>query len=115
MLLWSLCNHCESDDSPLVTGVGSRREETLRQLFCQRTRRGWHKLHLAVDAHSAQVDASMLAQQEVDNPSQVGPLLEHITANAAYDGEMTYETSTRRDPSIPKVTHPVSTAADGLQ
>jgi hypothetical protein len=41
----------------------------------QRARRIWRKLHLAVDAHSGQIVASVLTGQDVDDPSQVGPLL----------------------------------------
>jgi Transposase DDE domain len=41
----------------------------------QKSRRGWRKLHLAVDAHSGQIVASVLTEQDVDDPSQVGPLL----------------------------------------
>ena len=73
----------------------------------QKSRRGWRKLHLAVDADSGQIVASMLTAQDVDDPSQVGPLLEQITqefeqvtADGAYDGEPTYETIARRDPDI---------------
>lgn len=49
----------------------------------------------------------MLTEQDVDDPSQVEPLLaqipqeiEQITADGAYDGEPTYATIARRDPNI---------------
>ena len=66
----------------------------------------------------------MLTEQEVDDPSQVGPLreqipqeIEQITADGAYDGEPTCETIARRDPDIavvipPRVTGLVSAAFD---
>jgi hypothetical protein len=57
--------------------------------------------------------ASILTEQDVDDPSQVGPLLEQITqdieqvtADGAYDGEPTYETIARRDPDIAVVIPP---------
>ena len=86
-----------------VYGAG----EWLVEKHGQKSRRGWRKLHLAVDADSGQIVASILTEQNVDDPSQVGPLLEQITqdieqvtADGAYDGEPTYETIARRDPDI---------------
>ena len=68
---------------------------------------------MAVDADSGQIVASMLTEQEVDDPSQVGPLreqipqeIEQITADGAYDGEPTCETIARRDPDIAVVIPP---------
>jgi hypothetical protein len=86
-----------------VYGAG----EWLVEKHGQKSRRGWRKLHLAVHAHSGQIVASVLTEQDVDDPSQVGPLLEQIpqeieqvTADGAYDGEPTYETIARHDPDI---------------
>jgi hypothetical protein len=58
---------------------------------------------IAVDADTGQIVASILTQQDVDDPSQVGPLLDQIeqeivqvTADGAYEGDPTYETITQR-------------------
>jgi hypothetical protein len=96
-----------------VYGAG----EWLVEKHGQKSRRGWRKLHLAVDAHSGQIVASVLTEQDVDDPSQVGPLIEQIpqeieqvTADGAYDGEPTYETIARHDPDIAVVIPPRATA-----
>ena len=64
-----------------------------------KSRRTWRKLHLAVDAVSGMIVAQTLTDQDVDDPSQVAPLLDQIsdpmgrvTANAAYDGASTHQT-----------------------
>jgi len=41
------------------------------------TRRSWRMLHLGVDAGSGRIVASMLTPKEVDDASQVDPLLDH--------------------------------------
>ena len=43
-----------------------------------KSRRKWRKLHLAVDAASGRIVAQTLTEQDVDDPSQVGPLLKQI-------------------------------------
>ena len=64
-----------------------------------KSRRTWRKLHLAVDAASGVIVAQTLTDQDVDDPSQVAPLLDQIddpigrvTADGAYDGAPTYQT-----------------------
>ena len=64
-----------------------------------KSRRKWRKLHLAVDAASGRIVAQTLTDQDVDDPSQVGPLLKQIgdpiarvIADGAYDGDPTYQT-----------------------
>jgi hypothetical protein len=64
-----------------------------------KSRRKWRKLHLAVDAASGMIVAQTLTDQDADDPSQVGPLLDQIdepigqvTADGAYDGSPTYQT-----------------------
>ena len=42
------------------------------------TRRSWKMLHLGVDATSGQIVASTLTDHDVDDGSQVGPLLDHV-------------------------------------
>ena len=72
-----------------VLGAG----DWLAEKLGRRSRRGWRKLHLAVDAHSGQIVAAALTDQDGDDASQVGSLLEqieppieHVTAGGAYDG-----------------------------
>src|SRR5271167_48007 len=43
-----------------------------------KSRRTWRKLHLAVDAANGMVVAQTLTDQDADDPSQVGPLLDQI-------------------------------------
>src|ERR671911_468512 len=43
-----------------------------------RTRRSWRKLHLGVDADTGQIVASVLTDKDVDDGSQVGPLLDQV-------------------------------------
>jgi hypothetical protein len=40
-----------------------------------RTRRGWRKLHLATDADTGRIVASVLTDKDTDDGSRVGPLL----------------------------------------
>jgi hypothetical protein len=63
-----------------------------------RSRRGWRKLHLALDADSGEIIAYALTDQDTGDVSQVGSLLDQIgdpigqfTADGAYDGKPTYD------------------------
>ena len=52
-------------------------------------RRAWKKLHLATDADTGHIVASMLTDKDTDDGSLVGPLLDRIdgsVASAAGDG-----------------------------
>ena len=80
-------------------------------------RRTWRKLHLAVDAASGTLVAQTLTNQDTDDPSQVGPLLDQIddpidriTADGAYDGAPTYQTIVAHGAGIEVVIPPRSTA-----
>jgi len=82
-----------------------------------KSRRKWRKLHLAVDAANGMIVAQTLTDQDVDDPSQVGSLLDQIdggiakvTADGAYDGAPTYETVAARDEDIEVAIPPRSTA-----
>src|SRR3978361_473024 len=64
-----------------------------------KSHRTWRKLHLAVDAANGMIVAQTLTDQDADDPSQVGPLLDQIddpivrvTADGAYEGVPTYQT-----------------------
>jgi len=82
-----------------------------------KSRRTWRKLHLAVDAASGVIVAQTLTDQDADDPSQVGPLLDQIddpivqvTADGAYDGAPTYQTIAAHGDEIEVVIPPRSTA-----
>jgi len=82
-----------------------------------KSRRTWRKLHLTVDAASGMIVAQTLTDQDTDDPSQVGPLLDQIddpigrvTADGAYDGAPTYQTIATYGDSIEVVIPPRSTA-----
>jgi Transposase DDE domain len=70
-----------------VYGAG----EWLAAKHGQRARRGWRKLHLAVDTSSGQIVGVGLTDQDVDDASRVEPLraqiqgeIEQFTADGAY-------------------------------
>jgi hypothetical protein len=82
-----------------------------------KSRRKWRKLHLAVDAANGMIIAQTLTDQDVDDPSQVAPLLDQIdseiakvTADGAYDGAPTYATITAHGDDVVIVIPPRSTA-----
>jgi hypothetical protein len=50
--------------------------ECLVEKHGSRTRRSWRKLHIGVDADTGRIVASTLMTSEVDDTSQVGPLLD---------------------------------------
>src|SRR5271167_4522455 len=82
--------------------------------------RTWRKLHLAVDAAGGMIVAQTLTDQDADDPSQVGPLLDQIdepigqvTADGAYDGSPTYQTIAAHSDGIEVVIPPRSTAVPG--
>jgi hypothetical protein len=82
-----------------------------------KSRRTWRKLHMAVDAASGMIVAQTLTDQDVDDPSQVGSLLDQIddpivrvTADGAYDGAPTYQTIAQHGNGIEVVIPPRATA-----
>lgn len=77
-----------------VYGAG----QWLEEKHGARSRRGWRKLHLALDADSGEIVAHTLTDQDAGDVSQVAPLLDQIggpigqfTADGAYDGKPTYD------------------------
>jgi hypothetical protein len=77
-----------------VHGAG----QWLEEKHGARSRRGWRKLHLALDADSGEIIAYILTDQDTGDVSQVAPLLDQIagpigqfTADGAYDGKPTYD------------------------
>jgi len=86
----------------LVDSTGlqvNRAGQWLEATHGAKSNRTWRKLHLAVDAANGVIVAQTLTDQDTDDPSQVGPLLDQIddpigrvTADGAYDGAPFYQT-----------------------
>src|SRR3712207_2004460 len=82
-----------------------------------RTRRSWRKLHIGVDADTGQVVAAELTTNDVDDGSQVGPLLDQLdgpvasfTGDGAYDQEGVCARVAARHPAAAVIVPPRSTA-----
>jgi Transposase DDE domain len=82
-----------------------------------RTRRGWRKLHLATDADTGRIVAAALTGHDVDDGSQVGPLLEQaddpvasFTADGAFDRDDVYGEVAARHPDAAVIVPPRSGA-----
>jgi hypothetical protein len=82
-----------------------------------RTRRSWRKLHIGVDADTGQIIAAELTNNDVDDGSQVGPLLEQITrpvasltGDGAYDRDDVYREVCQRHPAAAVTVPPRSSA-----
>ena len=80
-------------------------------------RRSWRKLHIGVDADTGQIVAAALTTNEVDDGSQVGPLLNQIdrpiasvTGDGAYDQESVYASVADRHPEAVVIVPPRSSA-----
>jgi len=98
-----------------VHGAG----EWLIEQHGQRGKRGWRKLHLAVDPSTGEILACELTSNEEGDASQVSPLLAQIPgplgaviADGAYDGEPVYRAVAERqsDPPVAVVIPPRLTA-----
>jgi hypothetical protein len=96
-----LCGSCEW----LIEKHGARR------------RRSWRKLHIGVDADTGQILASELTSHDVDDGSQVEPLLDQIPGplasfigDGAYDQAGIYGTVAKRHPDADVIVPPRSTA-----
>ena len=82
-----------------------------------RRRRSWRKLHIGVDAGTGQILASELTPHDVDDSSQVEPLLDQISiplasliGDGAYDQAGVYDTVALRHPEADVIIPPRSTA-----
>jgi transposase len=82
-----------------------------------RRRRSWRKLHLGVDANTGRIVASALTTHDVDDGSQVGPLLDQVagpvasfTGDGAYDQEGVYASVAERHPAAAVIVPPRATA-----
>jgi hypothetical protein len=68
-------------------------------------RRAWRKLHIGMDADTGEIVAATLTTNDVDDASQIDPLLDQMdaplisfTGDGAYDQDHVYRTVTDRDP-----------------
>src|SRR3954447_12261271 len=91
--------------------------EWLAEKHGTRTRRSWRKLHLGVDADTGRIVASALTTNDVDDGSQVGPLLDQIdgpvasfTADGAFDRDGATAAVAARHPEAAVIVPPRSTA-----
>src|SRR5215203_6155443 len=82
-----------------------------------RTRRSWRKLHLGRDADTGQIVAATVTTNDVDDGSQVGPLLDQVdgqiasfTGDGAYDQDGVYASVSGRHPTAATIVPPRSTA-----
>src|SRR3954465_14650421 len=82
-----------------------------------KARRSWRKLHLGRDADTGQIVAATLTAHDVDDGSQVGPLLDQVdgpiasfTGDGAYDQEGVYASVAERHPEAAIIVPPRSTA-----
>jgi hypothetical protein len=68
--------------------------EWLMEKHGPRTRRSWRKLHIGLDADTGQIVASALTGKDVDDGSQVPPLLQQVAGPvASFTGDGAYDTS----------------------
>jgi hypothetical protein len=82
-----------------------------------RTRRSWRKLHIGMDAETGQIVAAALTANDVDDGSQVGPLLDReaapvasFIADGAHDQEGVAAAVAARHPEAAVIVPPRSTA-----
>ncbi len=114
---------CPSSSGPvhlLVDSTGLRlcgAGEWLTEKHGTRRRRSWRKLHIGIDAETGQILASELTGSDVDDGSQVDPLLDQIaaplgsfTGDGAYDQEGIYGIVAQRHPDAEVIVPPRSTA-----
>ena len=81
------------------------------------TRRSWRALHLGVDADTGRIVAATLTSKDVDDASQVGPLLDQVAGAAAsftgdggYDQDRVYDSVAERHPEAVVVVPPRANA-----
>ncbi len=80
-------------------------------------RRSWRKLHIGMDADTGQIVAAALTRKEVDDASQVAPLLDQVatsvasfTADGAYDQDSVSAAVAERHPEAAVIVPPRATA-----
>jgi Transposase DDE domain len=104
----------------LVDGTGLKLcgpGEWLAEKHGTKRRRAWRVLHLATDADTGRIVASVLTDKDADDGSQIGPLLDRIdgavasfTGDGAYDRDDVYTEVTARHPDAAVVVPPRANA-----
>jgi hypothetical protein len=91
--------------------------EWLEEKHGTKRRRGWRVLHLATDADTGRIVASVLTDRDADDGSQVGTLLDRIdgavasvTGDGAYDRDDVYAEVAARHPEAAVVVPPRANA-----
>ena len=82
-----------------------------------KARRSWRKLHIGRDADTGQIVAATLTTHDVDDGSQVGPLLDQVdgpiasfTGDGAYDQDGVYASVGERHPDAAVIVPPRASA-----
>lgn len=98
-----------------VYGAG----QWLKEKHGARSRRGWRKLHLALDADSGEIITHALIDRDTGDASQVEALLDPIdtsigqfTADGAYDGKPTYAVVSKRSAGAAVIIPPRADAVE---
>ena len=91
--------------------------EWLAEKHGTKRRWSWRELHLGVDARTGRIVAAALTDREVDDASQVAPLLDQVedsvaslTGDGAYNQESVYADVAERHPDADVIVPPRSTA-----
>lgn len=91
--------------------------EWLVEKHGSKRRRAWRKLHIGTDANTGQIVAAELTSHDIDDGSQVRPLLEQVarpvasfTGDGAYDRDDVYSEVTERHPDAAVIVPPRSAA-----
>ncbi len=91
--------------------------EWLLEKHGTKRRRAWKTLHLATDADTGHIVASVLTGKDTDDGSQVGPLLDQVdgsvasfTGDGAYDRDDVYAEVAARHPDAAVIVPPRSSA-----
>ncbi len=91
--------------------------EWLAEKHGTKRRRAWRVLHLATDADTGRIVASVLTDRDADDGSQVGPLLDRIdgsvasfTGDGAFDRDDVYAEVAARHPEAAVVVPPRANA-----
>ena len=87
--------------------------EWLEEKHGSKRRRAWRVLHLATDADTGHIIASALTDRDVDDGSQVGPLLDQVNGSVAsfagdgaYDRDDVYAEVSARHPDAAVIVPP---------
>ena len=91
--------------------------EWLEEKHGTKRRRTWKKLHLATDADTGRIIASVLTDKDADDGSRVGPLLDRVhgpvasfTGDGAFDRDDVYAAVAARHPDADVIVPPRSSA-----